>query len=122
VRSPVPEGRAARWRVRLSDPVDYDVPVFARVVRGTTRLPRLRVDDVPGRWLRGHLVPAPPAHAPLHRRRPLLFGLLATGRTVTVLPVPLRRDGVDEPREAVTLSIRVPRLLDPMERTVTVVG
>jgi hypothetical protein len=122
LRSPVPEGRAARWQVRLSRPVDYDVFVLARVVRGTTRVPRLRVGDVPGRWAREHMFPVPPADTPLHRGEATLFASLPPGRTVTTLRLPLRRDRVDEGRETVTLRIRVPGLLDAVRRTVSVVG
>ena len=118
----VPEGRKARWRVTLSREVDYDTFVVGNVVAGETTQPRVSAGDVPEAWIRNHFFKVPPPEQPLHKGRPVVFSVIKAGRTGATLAVPLRRDSALEGAEALTLRVRtVPRLVDPVLRTVTVV-
>lgn len=116
----VREGRRARWVVRLSAPVDYDLYVRAKVVAGSRPLPRLRAGDVPRAWLRDRVWPVPRPETPLFRTRVYLGGYLPQGTRRTVISIPVRRDGVREGREAVTLRVRAFRHRPAVERTVVV--
>ena len=115
------EGGAARWRVTLSEPVDYHAPVIGRIVAGATNVPRVSVGDVPARWRVDHVFPVPALSTPLHQAGIVLFGSIPPGGLTATMAIPLRRDGAAERRESVTLRIRVPRLAGPAERSVFVV-
>jgi hypothetical protein len=121
VAAEVTEGGQARWQVTLSREVDYDTFVVGNVVAGRTTLPHVSAGDVPSSWLSDHFLEVPPPDRPLHQGRPVVFSAIRPGRTRAVLTVPLRRDSAVEGSEALTLRVRtVPRLVDPVRRTVTV--
>jgi hypothetical protein len=120
VSSRVAEGGAARWRVTLSDPVDYHATVIGRIVAGATGVPRVSLGDVPARWRSDHVFPVPALSTPLHQAGIVLFGSIPPGGLTATMAIPLRRDGAAEGRESVTLRIRLPRLADPAERSVFV--
>ncbi len=100
----VHEGDPVRWRVTLASRVDYELYVEAVVVRGPA--PRLRAGDLPESWLEqyvGSVAPDTPlwaAHAQVGA------GIRRDSRS-TVIRIPTRRDGVAEPRESVTVKVRV---------------
>lgn len=120
VASPIAEGTTARWRVTLSEPVGYHAQVIGRVVAGSVSVPRVTVGDVPARWREDHIYRTPPLSTPLHRADVDSYGAIPAGRTTTTLAIPMRRDGVREGREAVSVRVRLPRLAEPVVRTVYV--
>ena len=89
----------------LGAPVDYDIYVTGQVVRG--KKPTLSGGDVPAKWFRDQTGSKPKPGQPLWASRLSLFERLAAGRTKVVLSIPTRKDGVAEPRESVTVKIRV---------------
>lgn len=112
----IAEGETASWKVTLAKPVDYDLFVSARIVRGPS--PTLAADDVPAKWFRDHVgIGAEPGRA-LWSYHPSLFEQLRGGGTSAVLTVPTVADDVAEQRESVTLKFRVNRTR--VERTVWV--
>ncbi|MDQ4007698.1 MAG: hypothetical protein M3211_06375, partial [Actinomycetota bacterium] len=119
--SPVAEGGAARWRMRLARPVDYPVFVLGRVAHGSTRLERVSGADVPRPWLRRHAFPLPKPRQPLHEVETFLFEGIRPGRRRATLTVPVVRDGVAEGREALSLRLLAPRRATREARTVAVV-
>lgn len=105
VQRSVREGKAARWQVTLAGPVDYDLGIRARVVRGPR--PPLAADDVPRAWFESTVYTSPEAGRPLWSYRPEIGRSLRPGATRVVLRVPTKRDARIEKREAVTLLVRV---------------
>jgi hypothetical protein len=104
VKKKVREGQRARWRVTLARPVDYYLFVEGDVVRG--RRPMLRGGDVPVKWLRDRGARTG-SRVPLYKLRVEFFDEVPRGRRSTVLSIPIRRDGVREKREFVTLRLEV---------------
>jgi hypothetical protein len=102
----VEEGADLRWRVRLSDPVDYFSSFSWRVVRAPGDVRQLRSDDVPASWLRSAGVRPPDRPVPLWRLD--LFGVAALepGRSRAVVSIPTLADDRTEEREAVALEFR----------------
>ncbi len=114
------EGREARWRVNLSKPTGYYSIVFGTVARGPDGTPRLRVADVPQRWLASHLgtESLPDGSVPLDRIGLRLFAVFSPGERHVQIAVPTRRDAQVEGLEHVTLRVRVPQLFDASTRTI----
>jgi hypothetical protein len=121
VKMSVREGTSARWRVTLSAPVDFAVDVSARVVRGRKPLPRVRVSDVGVAFRKDYIDPSVPVDTPLHKMEVFVGRTIAPGRRSVTVSVPLRRDGVSEPREAITMQVRMHGVrVSPVERTIVV--
>jgi hypothetical protein len=104
----VAEGKAVAWRITLARPVDYDLFVSGKVVRGPA--PNLAAADVAASWLRDHLGEDADADKPLWTYHPYLFADIGSGRTRTTLRIPTRKDGVEEGRESLTIKLRAPHL------------
>lgn len=119
VRASVVEGALARWVVERSEPADYYTGIRARVVDDGGPH-QLSVDDLPAGWLRRHVGVVPPAGTPLHEVALRFFGLIEPGGTADRFAIPVRRDGVEEGTETVSMRIRVQRAGDPVVRSVTV--
>ncbi len=118
VRRSVDEGQDAEWEITLAKPVDYDLFAAGRVVRGPGA--NVSAGDVAAAWLRSHVGGKIDPDKPLWSYRPFVFQELRHGRTTAVLSVPTRTDGAAEPREALTLKLRLGR--ERFERTVFVRG
>lgn len=116
----VREGRPARWVVTVSRPVDYYPTVRGLVVPGPASPPALRAADVPRRWVRAHTYPMPPPDRTLAAAEVGVAATLRPGRRTVVLRVPTVRDGRAEGTEAVTLRVWVPRVSEPVLRTVRI--
>ncbi|GAB2874600.1 alpha/beta hydrolase [Nocardioides pacificus] len=117
----VTEGGRAIWRLTLSAPTGYDVYLDARFVAGTGPGPRLSVGDVPRGWMKETFgLPDVPAGTPLLGRDFQIYRYLPAGTRNVVVKVPLRRDGVREPTERVTLRFRSSQPRFAEERTVRV--
>ena len=101
----VAEGQVAEWQVRLRRPVDYWAGVRFQVVAGPARPARLRVGDLPRDWVRDR-TGKQPATRPLFRAGLVDYVSLRPGRTVAELRMPIRRDGLREGVEAVTVAVR----------------
>jgi hypothetical protein len=101
----VEEGDPAAWAVTLAKPVDYDLFVTGRVVRG--HAPNIAARDVARGWLRSHLGDKVDRDKPLWSYHPYVFGQLKSGRTRATLRIPTRRDAVAEGREALALRFKV---------------
>ena len=101
----VSEGESARWRISMEKGVDYELFVSGRVVRGPK--PQLSAGDVGSRWIEQHLGPDADLDQPLWRFRPMLFERLRAGVRTLEVAIPVRRDGVAEGRESLTLKLRV---------------
>ena len=119
VRASVVEGALARWVVERSEPADYYTGIRARVVDDGSPH-QLSVDDLPAGWLRRHVGVVPPAGTPLHEVALRFFGLIEPGETADRFAIPVRRDGIEEGAETVSLRIRVQKARDPVVRSVTV--
>ncbi|MGY2701728.1 dienelactone hydrolase [Nocardioides sp. HB32] len=118
VERTVAEGDRAEWQVTLSRPVDYDLFVTGRVVRGPA--PNAAAGDVSRTWLRSHLGEDLDLTKPLWSYHPYVFDELKAGRTQVTLRIPTRKDAVAEGREALTLKLKLGR--SRFERTVFVRG
>jgi len=121
----VAEGRTARWKVVLSARTDYDVAVFAKVVRGSgSSGRRLSTSDVPRRWLCSH-GRCPGRRMPLWRHGVFLDERIPRGRRSATLAIPTLRDRRAEGRRLVTVRVQLyhdsGRLGRVVERTVEVV-
>jgi hypothetical protein len=116
-RDRLAEGDEAVWKVRLSTPVDYFLEIRARFVEGGRTLPKLRVGDLRRRWVEQHLGDVPD-HRPLHEVDQLLWTFVEPGRLRAEFRIPVRRDGVDEGAEVVTLRVRV--LRDSLQQAIQV--
>jgi hypothetical protein len=104
-RRTVSEGGAAVWRLELSAPVGYEVYPRLRVVAGPGSGTRLRADDVPRRWLRGHASVRRGTNPPLHKAHVSVWRGLRAGRTSVLFTVPVRDDSRREGRERVTAVV-----------------
>ncbi len=104
VASTVKEGQSARWRVQLSARVDYDVFVSGQVVRSPR--PVLRGTDVPKRWLVTHTGLAA-SRKPLYELGAGVWEQVRAGRRSVLISIPIRRDGVREPRESLRVKFRI---------------
>ncbi|CUR59612.1 Secreted protein [metagenome] len=102
----VKEGQNATWRIRLSAPVDYDLFIDGRVVRGAK--PTLRGFDVPLSWLREHGSTRNRAR-PLWRSGAWVFAQVPRGRTTATISVPIRKDGAKERKETLTVEFHLNR-------------
>lgn len=101
----VEEGESARWRITMDKGVDYEMFVSGRVVRGPR--PQVSAADVGTEWVRQHLGVDADLDQPLWSFRPMLFERLRAGVRVLELAIPVRRDGVAEGRESLTLRLRL---------------
>jgi dienelactone hydrolase len=101
----VSEGESARWRISMDKGVDYELFVSGRVVRGPG--PQLRAGDVGSRWVEQHLGPDADLDQALWTYRPMLFERLRAGVRTLEVAIPVRRDGLAEGRESLTLRLRV---------------
>jgi hypothetical protein len=104
VHRTVTEGDDLRWRVELSESVDYFAGFSWRVVRADGDARQLRSDDVPATWLRDLGVTPPRPPVPLWR----LDGLggfvgLDPGQRRASVAVPTLADERGEPREVLAL-------------------
>ncbi len=113
----VAEGEAAAWRIALSKPVDYDLFVNSKVVRGTSNAPALTAGDVTASWINRHLAGADLA-APLWMQSAVLYDQVRSGSRELVISIPTRRDGEAEGRESLTLKVKINRQVE--KRTVFV--
>lgn len=112
----IAEGETATWKVTLAKPVDYEMFVSARIVRGPS--PTLAADDVPAGWFRKHVgIGAEPGKA-LWSYHPSIYEQLRAGSTSVVLTVPTVADAAAEKPESITLKFRVNKTR--VERTVWV--
>lgn len=102
----VEEGEPAQWRVRLSRRVDYDVSVTGKVVRGPA--PRVQVGDLARSWTDLYVGEADPAR-PLWRTHATTYDSIPPGGRSVLVTIPTRRDGVEEPPEALTLRLQAER-------------
>lgn len=115
----VTEGHAAQWRVTLSTATDYQILVFGRPVWGQVLGERLKVGDLPLQWARDHIYPMRPPGTPLNRTNLLLYGSINPGRLTTTLSLPVRRDGVDESIESISMRLHTTfGLINPVVRTI----
>ncbi len=62
--------------------------------------------DVSDEWLEQHVGPDANLDRPLWSYHPMVFESLRAGERSVVVSVPIRRDGVAEGRESLTLKIR----------------
>ena len=100
----VTEGADLRWRLELSEPVDYFAGFTWRVVRAEGDGPQLRSNDVPPDWLRDLGVNPPRRPVPLWRLEGLGgFVGFDPGQRRAVLAVPTVADDRDESREVLAL-------------------
>jgi hypothetical protein len=104
VKTTVKEGSSAKWTVKLSAPVNYEVQVSGRVISGPGADVTGR--DVPASWLRDHADTGHPTRA-LHRLNAYVYATLASGSTKATLSIPMRKDGKREGKEAVTVKVTV---------------
>ena len=101
----VSEGQPARWTIRLSRRVDYDLyPRVFVIADGKAR--RLSVADVPRQWLLQTIGRAGPPGRPLDAIPFQSYARIRAGWTSGEFTIPTVRDGTRERREAVTLSVR----------------
>jgi hypothetical protein len=107
VAGTVREGQSAQWRLRLSTRVDYDVFVSGQVVRSPR--PVMRGTDVPKRWLRLHTGLGASAK-PLYQLGAGVFDQVRAGQRSVLISIPIRRDGVREPRESLRVRFQLDRL------------
>lgn len=118
-RRTVAEGDAIRWVVRRSAPADYYAGIRARVVDVGKARP-LTIDDLPAWWVDRHVFRVPAPGTPLYEVPLRFYGLLRPGRVEAAITLPLRRDGVEEGVETVSLRVRVQKAGEPVVRTVRV--
>lgn len=112
----VSEGESARWRISMDKGVDYELFVSGRVVHGPR--PQVSPGDVGTRWIEQHLGTDADPDQPLWTFRPMVFERLRAGVRTLEVAIPVRRDGVAEPRESLTLRLKVGK--QAYERTVWV--
>lgn len=116
----VKEGSTVQVRIRLSAATGYDTFVSVRPVRGAAKgRPRLTVGDLPRRWLERHHVEAGGASRPLHRSGLYLATRLHPGDQTATVTLPIRKDGLREGTERLTLRVQMNR--DRVVRTVRVI-
>ena len=107
-RSPIHEGWAARWTLRLSKPLNYFDTVTAKVVPGPSSTDGLRADDVPRSWLRDHLFRGgDPGSKPLDQLPLFLVASVKPGQREVTIGIPVKRDHQHEDLEHVTLKMRL---------------
>jgi hypothetical protein len=87
-RPRVLEGTPARWTLSLSKPVNYDVYVRARAVRGHSSLPPLTVGDLPKKLRRQLLFPVPPLDTPLWKAHLELYMPIRIGHATGHVTLP----------------------------------
>ncbi len=120
-RSPIREGRAARWTVTLSKPVNYHDTAVATVVAGPSRTEGLRANDVPGSWLRDHLAGrVRPGSKPLDRLSVNILKEVRPGQRRLTVRIPTRNDRLREGLEHVTLRVRLDQVGASDARTIQV--
>jgi hypothetical protein len=100
----VREGQSARWRISLARGVDYDLFVIARVSRGPA--PLIDVGDVSELWLERFIGSDADQDKPLAFYKPMLFEQLRAGNRSVEVSIPIRKDGVAEGRESLTVQVR----------------
>ena len=100
----VPAGSPARWRVRLDKPVDFDLPVSGKVVRGTGT--PVRVADIGRSWTDLHVGPVAPGK-PLWKSQAMTYDVLDPGRREVVISIPTRRSRDAGATRTVTLRIDI---------------
>lgn len=120
VRPRITEGRVARWQIALSTPVDYAIRVQGRVIAGQGNEPPLAVADVRKRWRTVHVEEPADSSAALHTAIASLSAMIEAGDLSGVLSIPTRLDEVAEPREAVTVRLKIPRLAGPETSTILI--
>lgn len=118
VHRTVDEGSPAEWQVTLARPVDYDLFVTGRVVRGPA--PNVAVGDIAQGWIHQHLGTEVDLARPLWSYHAYVFSNVKVGRTRTMLRIPTRVDRTDEGREALTLKLKLGK--ERVERTIYVRG
>lgn len=110
VRTPIHEGRAARWTLTLSRPVDYFQVAEVDLVPGPKRTDGLRAADVPRAWLEHHL------HRDVRPGRLLsslpleLSQAFEPGERQVSIVVPTRADRRTEGREHLSLRVHLSHL------------
>jgi hypothetical protein len=97
------EGASARWRVRLSEPVDYETDIQLRLRRGDVTAAPVRADDVGQGWLRRWSWVEVGRNPALHRTDTGFSKVLAPGRRWLDFAVPIRQDSRLEGRESITM-------------------
>jgi hypothetical protein len=117
VRRRVHYGAPLVFRLTLGTPVDYYVFNLVGAVR-SHRLP-LRTSDVPRRWLRAELGPAPP-DVPLARVWHTGFLDLPPGARHARLTVPTVADPLHPAAKALTVRFTAPQLTSPLRATAQV--
>lgn len=101
----VVEGQPARWRVSLAETVDYDLPLFMKVVRGPR--PTVRVKDIDKAWISEQAGYLPP-RKPLWKAGLMFYDQIRQGRLSTVISIPTRRDRIKERPESLTIKVKLP--------------
>jgi hypothetical protein len=108
----VVEGADVRWRIGLSEPIDYFASIGWRVVRSGDGLPQLGSDDVPARWLRSVGVTPPDRSVALWRLDELRGSVeLDPERQRAVVAIPTLGDDRQEAREVVALRFQGDQLV-----------
>jgi hypothetical protein len=81
----------------------------------------VRVSDVGVAFRKDYIDPSMPVDTPLHKMEVFVGRTIAPGRRSVTVSVPLRRDGASEPREAITMRVRIHGVrISPVERTIVV--
>lgn len=100
----VHEGQSATWRISLARGVDRDLFLLGKVRRGPT--PLIAVGDVSENWREMYIGPDTKETKPLAFYKPMLFAHLRAGSRSVEVSIPIRKDGVAERRESLTISVR----------------
>lgn len=103
VRPRAEEGTDATFRAALSEPVDHEVVVWVDVVRGDPSVAPLRASDVGREWLRCCTSWRKGTDPALHELEIGYYGFIEAGEDSVLLEIPVRADGLTEPRESLTV-------------------
>jgi len=113
----VPAGSPARWRIRLDRPVDFDVSVTGKVVRGSGT--PVRVGDIAQSWTDLHVGPVRPGKL-LWAAHAMTYDVIDPGRREVVISIPTRRS--DQAGETRTVTLRIDVGKRKVRRTVRIVS
>ncbi len=113
----VPAGSPARWRIRLDQAVDFDLPVTGKVVKGPGT--PVRVGDIAQSWTDLHVGPVRPGK-PLWKSHAMTYDAIDPGSREVVISIPTRRSAEAGVTRTVTLRIDLGKRT--VRRTVRIVS
>jgi len=109
-------GAPAQWRIRVDRPVDFDLSVSGKVVRGPGT--PVRVSDIAQSWTDLHVGPVKPGK-PLWVVHAMTYDVLDPGRREVVVSIPTRANREGGPPRTLTLRFVIGK--QSYRRTVRIV-